>query len=1023
MINILKNMSSQTIFNTETNRTLLKSRNLTKKGLLIKRLRDQGYVYNAEKGEISRVKPILINNNTGDIIHIDPVQNKPLIIQEIKEKAEVSNFEANQIIQGQTTISGWELIDEVQPNQQVRVVVKFFIDVVYDGETFTRDFLKTYIKTPAELDTINYRQEILLSQPWLNGMENWDFKIKIVSTIDNDDEFQKVNMKLRKAEELEIFNRNLLKYKGTSKHQNCVKNFLLNHWNGKAKKDILAMGDDEGVSPLEVYDLCVKKKVKIIIYDINGKVLKANYVKASKKFKSISFISYDNHIYPLKSPTLSKCSTYEAKQVRFIDDAKEKMIEFLKKGIKPYNITGSFSNHIRTEDPINITSFMVYEVKYISNPDYKICEEILSDFGLKDKMRDNIGVNNLASIIAPLYFEKDMRKEEEEKKDFDWNKSNVQLKYPHTFWPDSHRFIKGGFFFSQSNCKTIEGKIPEDKDIITIDKNKCYSMELKNLPYLIHFDYRQNDIKDMFIRMTPSTKLKPHYLYIVKPDYSTILIPNENVYSGEFLTYCYKQGVKFIIKERITTEQMPNNFRKMIDDIYKRVKDINVAKHIINCYIGKMETSLGMSSTYSVDNIYNKKEASITEGSSIELNESYSLKLKSSDIFNLYNMKPVSIQVKDNARKTLYEAMVKLGLKNKDIIQVKTDSISFLKDSIEAPDQWEFICKRLCVSSDIFGWKKEKYKPINSQDVYASDKMTFHNNTEGKNTLYDCYAGTGKSYQVVNNIIPNMEGSYMILTPSHSTIEEYRKLNFNCEVIQKFSFSNTTPKEDTIIIDEIGLADRKSQDVIYKCYLQGKNIIALGDGKQLLPVGVSEPFWSDHFMKQFYRNKVELKTNYRNNFTIEYYDKLINNSVNLNHEVLKYSSDNWYDAERIICYRNETANTYNKMWLNKNNKESMWFVGASLRCTTNDIGPDTGIYNNFYVKIAGFSKHDIIFEDGTRVNKEKAVKHKWFTLGYASTLYGAQGRGFKSYYYPKEDLYFINGRSAYTLISRLVRSK
>jgi hypothetical protein len=46
---------------------------------------------------------------------------------------------------------------------------------------------------------------------------------------------------------------------------------------------------------------------------------------------------------------------------------------------------------------------------------------------------------------------------------------------------------------------------------------------------------------------------------------------------------------------------------------------------------------------------------------------------------NIFNKKPISVQIKDRSRLRLFNMMKTLGLKNSDIKQVKTDSITFKK--------------------------------------------------------------------------------------------------------------------------------------------------------------------------------------------------------------------------------------------------------------------------------------------------------------------------------------------------------
>ena len=39
----------------------------------------------------------------------------------------------------------------------------------------------------------------------------------------------------------------------------------------------------------------------------------------------------------------------------------------------------------------------------------------------------------------------------------------------------------------------------------------------------------------------------------------------------------------------------------------------------------------------------------------------------------------------------------------------------------------------------------------------------------------------GKTYSIVNNVIPNTDKDYIILSPSHVSVGEYRKNRFNAD--------------------------------------------------------------------------------------------------------------------------------------------------------------------------------------------------------------------------------------------------
>jgi uncharacterized protein YrzB (UPF0473 family) len=39
-------------------------------------------------------------------------------------------------------------------------------------------------------------------------------------------------------------------------------------------------------------------------------------------------------------------------------------------------------------------------------------------------------------------------------------------------------------------------------------------------------------------------------------------------------------------------------------------------------------------------------------------------------------------------------------------------------------------------------------------------------------------AGNGKTYKIINEIIPKLDKNYIVLTPSHATINDYRANKF-----------------------------------------------------------------------------------------------------------------------------------------------------------------------------------------------------------------------------------------------------
>jgi len=426
--------------------------------------------------------------------------------------------------------------------------------------------------------------------------------------------------------------------------------------------------------------------------------------------------------------------------------------------------------------------------------------------------------------------------------------------------------------------------------------------------------------------------------------------------------------------------------------------------------IGKFEQYSNIKKVNYVSKIVNEDERLTCEGFSVKLpNDLYAI-LQESNKFQIFNKKPISIQIKDDSRVLLYNKMKELHLTYDNIIQIKTDSITFIKQDVTPVN----------INTDLDGWEYEEYKPISSSTINHTG-ITFQYLPEenNKNILGDCYAGCGKTYKIINNYLKNIT-DYIILTPSHATLKYYRKEKYNCDVIQKYTLNNKIPEEKIIIVDEIGMIDSSAWNMLYKCKLLEKQIIGYGDRNQLLPVGCENDLFSENFLTLMFKEKDKMITNYRNNFTKEYYDSLIksNDKKYLINESLKYNTD-YKKSEVIIAYRNTTREKYNKLMCDYKGINNKTDKGAALICITNDLRKKD-IYNKFTMKVTEKKDEMYILNDGDReytLTEEEINKN--FDYAYCRTLYSLQGESLESYYYCEEDTYFINNRSAYTLISRL----
>tara|TARA_R110000764_G_scaffold43856_1_gene98629 strand:+ start:598 stop:3768 length:3171 start_codon:yes stop_codon:yes gene_type:complete len=809
-------------------------------------------------------------------------------------------------------------------------------------------------------------------------------------------QFKMKNMVLREQKPLKIshiFNEII----PNDNSENCVYNHLSKIWKKKVKPEILHLLH----TTEDIYNFCVGRNIKMIAYDITRTIIKAYYPKTKSNYKSCIFIAYNNHLYPLKNAILTKVIITDIEDIP-VDNVYSRFMNYLRSGVLPTNI-------LINQD--TIIMFSVDKKRYFQNPDYSECKKILKSFGLLDQLRPFTTLKNISNTLEKLYV-----------------KSGIN-----SFMPKANRFIKAGILYKKEECEVVD-------DFITIDKNKAYSSSLMNLKRLIKTDIRVN--KTYSINNTKD--IIDHHLYIVEVEKSSILLPHNSIYTGEYLKYCIKQKLKFKIIEGLETQQEPNYLKNMIKDIYDKVPS-HQAKFICNVMIGKFAQTCEISQNLKCLKLANQTESKLSDGVIIPCNKNYNFICEEKTSYNIYNRKPIHIQILDNARKILYEQMLFLKLKPDDIIQIKTDSITFKNPKSE------LMTKKLkkIIFDGIEGWKYEKYNAMGCPAVHNKyiGGFGYDEFFTNDNLLCECYAGAGKTYDILNEIVPKVK-NYIVLTPSHASLKEYRIKNINCSVIQRYTLKKIIPTEHIIIIDEIGMIDKVGCDLIYKCILEGKQIIAYGDFQQLRPVRGNvnnSNLWLD---LAFSRRK-KLTTNFRNNFSKEYYDSLIKskNIKYLTKEIKKWAID-YKKADVIICYRNTTREYYNALkcrHLNisyKLDKEVRQYgqivdykisfdlrklkIGTKIISNTNELSKN-GIYNKFTFTITDIKKDKITLDDNIIINKEllnKVVKNKsLFSFAYARTLYSVQGASLNSFAYPDIDMFFLNGRSAYTAISRLRQKK
>lgn len=748
--------------------------------------------------------------------------------------------------------------------------------------------------------------------------------------------------------------RNLIEVEPTT--ENCVKTYLRKAYPdiSKQKKDPIGnLGNEDGVTTEELKEFCKQRHIKMIAYNTNKEVIATHKPEVfSKKYKSLIYLYYGNHIYPINNKYLETKTNQNIKpQYLSEEDLADKFNELITAHILPSNI------HIYAD---KVDSFIHESTHYFHNAEYEDCLQVLTAFGIEDKITPRINYINLMDCIETIYTQSQSS--------------------PYTsFFPIDH--IKTPFYY---NTK------PDGRQMTTIDKNKAYSHAFMNLPYLLTTDYRQYPIQD-----NPSA-IEESALYIATPKIPNILMPKQDIYSGQHLLFCSKK-FSFTIQERINCKKHDNVYNEIIQDLQDKLPN-HLFKNILNKVIGSYARSpkkvQSSNATLVNDGDRNPNNFHIPYGK-------YYLQLDEEEhVRHLYNRRPIAIQIKDRTAQTLYEKMVELKLRDEDIVQIKTDSITFYTTTVP-----------LKIGKSINDWKLETYKP-SIANVYDQDPptITMKQQLTNDNTLITGYAGNGKSYYIQNTLVPQ-DPNYLILSSKHSALTQHRTNNLNADVIQAYAWGRSIPKEHHLIVEECGILSRYEWDILFKCFLMGKKLTVLGDFQQLLPYGEHATFNSPAFLNWLFTNQTVMDTNWRNNFTTTYYNSLINSKDPnyLKQEILKYSTKNPEDAEVIFAYRNKTVDQYNEYMLNHLNK-TLDDPDVPMICTTNKLR-DHEIFNQYQ-----FTTQEI----RDKISDPEFDMEKHFRPAYARTLYNLQGDQVKSYYIAPEDIdYFAKPREAYTIISRI----
>ncbi len=514
-------------------------------------------------------------------------------------------------------------------------------------------------------------------------------------------------------------------------------------------------------------------------------------------------------------------------------------------------------------------------------------------------------------------------------------------------------------------------------------------------------------------------------MYFVEPEKSHVeLMPNSGLYEGEHLLYCKQYGLKFKIIKGYKCDVHENKYHQLIEDYWNKTfelcKDNDILariKSIILIHIGCFQKCCDVNETI-ISTLCNADESTMNSRPQKIINNDLVCCFDSKINVNTHTRKPIAIQINNMMRRMIHCKRIEEGIADYDVISINTDSLTFINNGK--------LGKISNINNTFKGWKYQDFKEV-SDNWYEFTEEIDNSFIEKKTKkLSQCVlhlgvAGCGKTLGVIKNVIPKLEEegkTYLVVSANHSAIADYRSNNISCDVLQSYIWNYETPNVDVVIVDEIGLCGVQLNDVLCRFKLAGIDILSYGDFDQQYPVSETRHCDNAEYLDWFYAKKYYKKTNHRNNFTHEYYKSIQDDEVDVLEEVKKHNTNDYMEADVVICITNALCDEYNKKIMD-NLKIQSGDIGYKCMCKTNNLLEQFKICNNQLLIVTKNEDGFITFDNQYTIPIKKFTK-TYFKPAYARTLYNVQGKSFKSYHVPNEEICrFDDSVKAYTLISRL----
>ena len=421
----------------------------------------------------------------------------------------------------------------------------------------------------------------------------------------------------------------------------------------------------------------------------------------------------------------------------------------------------------------------------------------------------------------------------------------------------------------------------------------------------------------------------------------------DGIYDSEFVENCLNEGL--IVKSQITKQLQPFNslpagyFKEVIDIIYNNFPD-ETAKPMINRFVG----TLNPRNEYMTD-------AFITASKDMANEHAKSTSNAFREIHNLYLCYTEKVKVQIETNKPMYYSVIcgsywslyKLGkfLNPKKVIKYHSDSITIVGQVV------------LPTADKPHGLGSYRFTVLDEADRREVDNGLYgrpfvHPSLKGPGTFIYGSAGRGKTYKLVNDILPTLD-KYVCSSTTHKVLSNLRERNiYNTKTlallftipigVNKLSFlQRLVDKHKVLIVDEYTMTSQYHMKMIYYVYRLGMMIICVGDDKQT--PGIDNKlieFSKRNFWKEMMGTVIHLTHNYR-------FDEALDQvAMGVHKGVFKY--DRVGQSESNICYTNKKRIEINKLYMRGRTVGDLKFnKGTPVISVKNE----NGLYNGLVFKV------------------------------------------------------------------------